>query len=58
MLKTKILNEIKDLINNHENIILFHHINPDGDTIATSFGFAEVLKENFPNKILHEDLSE
>lgn len=38
------------LIEENENIILFHHTNPDGDCMATSFGLAQVLRDNYPNK--------
>ncbi len=40
----------KDLINKHNNIYLFHHVNPDGDCTASSFGLAETLRETYPNK--------
>ncbi len=41
---------IKDLIEQYENIVLFHHTNPDGDCMATSFGLASALMKNYPNK--------
>ncbi len=41
---------IKTLIESNDNIILFHHVNPDGDCMASSFGFAKALLDNFPNK--------
>ncbi len=39
-----------ELIEKHENIYLFHHVNPDGDCTASSFGLAEVLRLNYPDK--------
>ncbi len=41
---------IKKLIEDNDNIILFHHVNPDGDCMASSFGFAKALKDIYPNK--------
>ncbi len=47
--KNKII-EIKRLIEANDKILLFHHVNPDGDCMGTSFGFARLLKDNYPNK--------
>ncbi len=47
--KDKIRN-IKKLIKQNQNIILFHHVNPDGDCMASSFGLAEALRNKYPNK--------
>lgn len=41
---------IKQLIEEHDHIAVFHHTNPDGDCMATSFGFAQALSDNYPNK--------
>ncbi len=41
---------IKGLIEQNDNIVLFHHTNPDGDCMATSFGLASALMKNYPNK--------
>lgn len=41
---------IKGLIEQYDNIVLFHHTNPDGDCMATSFGLARALRDNYPNK--------
>ncbi len=50
MLKIEQANRIKKLIEEHEHIALFHHTNPDGDCMATSFGLAQALRDNYPNK--------
>ncbi len=42
--------KIKELIETNQNIILFHHVNPDGDCMASSFGLAEALRDKYPNK--------
>ncbi|WP_435128426.1 DHH family phosphoesterase [Mycoplasma sp. 6243] len=39
-----------DAINKYENIIIFHHIRPDGDCLGSQFGLKELIKTNFPNK--------
>ncbi len=31
-------------------IAFFHHINPDGDTLSSSYGLAKVFKKAFPDK--------
>ncbi|MGL5520079.1 MAG: DHH family phosphoesterase [Metamycoplasmataceae bacterium] len=47
-IKTK--KAINKLIEEHETIIIFHHINPDGDCLGSQFGLKELLKTNFPQK--------
>lgn len=37
-------------IKQHQNIIIFHHINPDGDCLGSQFGLAELIRTNYPNK--------
>lgn len=50
MINKEQVKNIKSLIEKHEHIIIFHHINPDGDCIASSFGLAEVLMNMYPDK--------
>ncbi len=44
------LKKITKLIQQNDKIALFHHINPDGDTLSSSYGLALALKEAFPKK--------
>ncbi|EIE40491.1 nrnA-like DHH family phosphoesterase [Mycoplasmopsis canis UF31] len=39
-----------DAIEKYENIIIFHHIRPDGDCLGSQAGLAELIKTNYPNK--------
>ncbi len=50
MINKKQVKNIKKLIKKNQNIVLFHHINPDGDCIASSFGLAKALRIKYPNK--------
>lgn len=50
MIKQTQVKKFKKYIEDNENIILFHHVNPDGDCMATSFGLAQVLRDNYPKK--------
>ncbi|MGL5590608.1 MAG: DHH family phosphoesterase [Metamycoplasmataceae bacterium] len=43
------LKEIEDIISTHKSIVIFHHINPDGDCLGSQFGLRELIKDNFPN---------
>lgn len=44
------LSRAKKLIEKYDNIVLFHHIIPDGDCMATSFGLMEAIRKTYPNK--------
>ncbi|MDW2891263.1 bifunctional oligoribonuclease/PAP phosphatase NrnA [Mesomycoplasma ovipneumoniae] len=46
----KIATEIKNLIENHDSIVIFHHIRPDGDCLGAQNGLKSLILENFPNK--------
>ena len=37
-------------IENHDSIIIFHHINPDGDCLGSQQGLKLWLEKRFPNK--------
>lgn len=50
MIQTEQAIRIKKLIEEHDNIAIFHHLNPDGDCMATSFGLAKALRDNYPSK--------
>lgn len=42
--------EIQKIIKKYSSIIIFHHINPDGDCLGTQFGLRELIQDNFPDK--------
>ena len=42
--------EIKDTIEENQNIILTAHVNPDGDAVGSGLGLFLTLKENYKNK--------
>ncbi|MGL5308596.1 MAG: DHH family phosphoesterase, partial [Metamycoplasmataceae bacterium] len=42
------LKEIESLILKYKSIVIFHHINPDGDCLGSQFGLKELIKDNFP----------
>ncbi len=50
MIDKKQVIKISELITKNQNIVIFHHVNPDGDCIATSFGLAEALRKKYPTK--------
>ncbi|YAF50705.1 DHH family phosphoesterase [Mycoplasmopsis synoviae] len=39
-----------EAIEKYQNIIILHHIRPDGDCLGSQFGLAELIKTNYPNK--------
>ncbi|WP_029512795.1 DHH family phosphoesterase [Mycoplasmopsis iners] len=39
-----------EAIEKYDNIIIFHHIRPDGDCLGSQAGLAELIRQNFPNK--------
>ena len=47
------MNSIKDLqlaIEKANNIIIFSHVNPDGDTLGSMIGFSKLIEQNFNKK--------
>ena len=42
--------QIWELIKKHQSIVIFGHINPDGDCYGAQVGLKEVILANFPNK--------
>ena len=48
--KLSLFKQIEEKIKKYQNIIIFHHIRPDGDCLGSQFGMKYLLKENFPNK--------
>ena len=43
-------NDIRKVIEKNNKIALFMHINPDGDSISSSYGLGLAIKEKYPNK--------
>ncbi|MEA4333834.1 MULTISPECIES: bifunctional oligoribonuclease/PAP phosphatase NrnA [unclassified Mycoplasma] len=39
-----------DAIEKYDNIVIFHHIRPDGDCLGSQAGLAELIRTNYPNK--------
>ncbi len=39
-----------EAIQKHDSILIFHHINPDGDCLGSSQGLLRILEDTFPNK--------
>ena len=44
------INKIKNMIEKHDKIALFHHLMPDGDSISCSYALLKAIKEAFPKK--------
>ncbi|AAZ53383.2 bifunctional oligoribonuclease/PAP phosphatase NrnA [Mesomycoplasma hyopneumoniae] len=44
------IKEIIKLIENHDTIVIFHHIRPDGDCIGAQLGLKNLILDNFKNK--------
>ncbi|WGI36739.1 DHH family phosphoesterase [Mesomycoplasma lagogenitalium] len=44
------IKEVTEIIKNHDNIVIFHHIRPDGDCLGSQFGLKQLILDNFPNK--------
>ena len=43
-------NQILELIKKHQSIVIFGHVNPDGDCYGAQVGLKEIILANFPNK--------
>ncbi|MEA4162698.1 bifunctional oligoribonuclease/PAP phosphatase NrnA [Mycoplasma sp. 4404] len=39
-----------DAIEKYDNIVIFHHVRPDGDCLGSQAGLAELIRTNYPNK--------
>ena len=48
--KNEFIQRFINLISDKKNIIIFHHINPDGDCLGSQFGLKLWLKKLFPDK--------
>ena len=43
-------NQILELIKKHDSIVIYGHLNPDGDCYGSQVGLKEIILANFPNK--------
>ncbi|MBZ4212428.1 bifunctional oligoribonuclease/PAP phosphatase NrnA [Mycoplasma sp. U97] len=43
-----------EAIEKYKNIIIFHHIRPDGDCLGCQAGLAELIRDNYPNKRVYK----
>lgn len=48
--KLAIFKKIEERIKAHKNIVIYHHIRPDGDCLGSQFGMKNLIKVNFPDK--------
>lgn len=42
--------QIDKLLSSFENIVIFHHIRPDGDCLGAQFGLKHLIEDNYENK--------
>ncbi|AAZ43749.2 putative MgpA-like protein [Mycoplasmopsis synoviae 53] len=40
-------------IKQHNSIVIFHHVIPDGDCLGSQFGLKNLLQDNFPDKKIY-----
>ncbi|MBN4089340.1 DHH family phosphoesterase [Mycoplasma enhydrae] len=45
-----IFKDIEQKIKNRKNVVIFHHIRPDGDCLGSQFGLKNLIQENWPDK--------
>lgn len=45
--------EFLKVINSYESIVIFHHINPDGDCLGSQHGLKKWLKQKYPQKKIY-----
>jgi phosphoesterase RecJ-like protein len=43
------LKKIEEIIQDYKSIVIFHHVNPDGDCLGSQFGLKELIIDNFPS---------
>ena len=42
--------ELRQIIEENDSIVIFGHINPDGDCYGSQIGLRDLLRLNYPNK--------
>lgn len=55
MLKSTVeeMNQIFDIIESYDSIVIFGHMNPDGDCVGSVMGLRAQLRQLFPNKKIY-----
>ncbi|GAA8717490.1 hypothetical protein oki361_25090 [Helicobacter pylori] len=48
--KLLIFKQLEAKIKKYKNIVIYHHIRPDGDCLGSQFGMKNLILENFKNK--------
>lgn len=48
--RSHFLKNFQNLVLQYDHIIIFHHNNPDGDCLGSSFGLKGIINANYPNK--------
>lgn len=49
----KIASALLELVATHNPIVIFHHVNPDGDCLGSQFGLKLWLQQQFPGKQIY-----
>ncbi|WP_033161203.1 DHH family phosphoesterase [[Mycoplasma] collis] len=44
------IKQVSEQILKYDQIVIFHHIRPDGDCLGAQFGLKKLIEDNFPNK--------
>ena len=60
-MNTEIMREILETIKDYDRIILFRHFRPDGDSVGSTLGLRDILRETFPQKevyVINNDYSD
>ena len=58
LLRTPMINDLKKLIEQSERILITSHIGPDGDAVSSSLLLYQLLRENYPDKLIEVTLEE
>lgn len=45
--------ELKSMIEAYDTIVVFRHVNPDGDALGSQLGLVKTLRLNYPNKAIY-----
>lgn len=53
LINNQSINQLKTLIESHNSIVVFRHVNPDGDAYGSQWGLVTYLKEKYPHKDIY-----
>lgn len=53
MLSKFTMNKLINYIEEYDSIVIFRHINPDGDALGSQFGLYTYIKDNYPKKNIY-----